>query len=237
VKSGSKSQYCHDSDSMIGSWLWEDTCLVSNLPKAFQAAGRTSSSTIIEDIRAIVDIQTGTGLAFFYFDVNDKAKQTSRSALSCIVLGLTAKSDNYLPLERSYIKHDKLYLPTEDELLNLLKELLYSFHQAYIVIDALDECDNYDLLFDQVIKVVHSWDMSHLHVLVTSRREQHIVNTIEGCATTEICLIAELVGGDITSYIHSAVGKDPRMRRWGQTVQQDVVNALISGANGMYVYI
>ena len=176
-------------------------------------------------------------MAFFYFDINDKAKQTSRSVLSSLVLGLTAKSNNYLPLERSYIKHDKLYLPTEDELLNLLKELLYSFHQTYIVIDALDECDDYDLLFDQVIKVVHSLDVSHLHILVTSRREQHIVNTMERCATTEICLVAELVGSDIRSYVHSVVGKDPRLRRWGQTVQQDVIDALISGANGMYVYI
>ena len=176
-------------------------------------------------------------MAFFYFDVNDKAKQTSRSALSSLVLGLTAKSHNYLPLERLYIKHDKLYLPTEDELLNVLKELLYSFHQTYIVIDALDECDDYDWLFGQVIQVLHSWDVSHLHILVTSRKEQHIVNTMQGCATTEICLVSELVGSDITSYVHSAVGKDPRMRRWGQTVQQDVMDALISGANGLYVCI
>jgi len=73
-----------------------------------------------------------TGLAFFYFDINDKAKQSSRSLLSSLVLGLTAKSKKYLPLQMLYEKHDKLYNPTEGELLDLLMELLRGFKQAYI---------------------------------------------------------------------------------------------------------
>ena len=176
-------------------------------------------------------------MAFFYFDINDKAKQTSRSLLSSLVLGLTARSQNYTSLERLYIKHDRLYLPTEVELLNLIRELLQSLEQAYIVIDALDECDDYYLLFDKVIKVMHAWDLSHLHVLVCSRREQNIINIMEECAITEICLSSELVGSDIISYICSVVGKDPRLRKWGHTVQQGVIDALIQGANGMYVYM
>ena len=176
-------------------------------------------------------------MAFFYFDINDKAKQTSRSLLSSLVLGLTARSQNYTSLERLYIKHDRLYLPTEVELLNLIRELLQSLEQAYIVIDALDECDDYYLLFDKVIKVMHAWDLSHLHVLVCSRRERNIIDTMEECATTEICLSSELVGSDIISYIHSVVGKDPRLRKWGHTVQQHVIDSLIDGANGMYVCI
>ena len=174
-------------------------------------------------------------MAFFYFDINDKAKQSSRSLLSSLVLGLTAKSKNSLPLERLDNKHDRLYLPTEDELLNLLRELLQSFEQAFIVIDARDECDDYYLLFDKVIKVMHAWHLSHLHVLVCSRRERKIIDSMEECATTEICLSSELVGSDIISYIHSVVGTDPRLRKWGHIVQQSVIDGLINGANGMYV--
>ncbi len=91
-----------------------------------------------------------TGLAFFYFDVNDKAKQSSRSLLSSLVLGLTAKSKNYLPLQMLYEKHCKLYSPTEGELLDLLMELLRGFKQAYLVLDALDECDEYHHLFEVI---------------------------------------------------------------------------------------
>ena len=110
--------------------------------------GKHTSSTIIEDIRTIAQTQPGTALAFFYLDINDKAKQTSRSLLSSLVFSLTAMSGNYLPLERLYNQHEKIHLPTEDELIYLLKELLQSSEQAYIVIDALDECDDYHLLFN-----------------------------------------------------------------------------------------
>ncbi len=193
------------------------------------------SSTIIEDIKAIVQDQPGTGLAFFYFDLNDKAKQNSKSLLSSVVLGLTAQSDNYLPLASLYNTHGKLYHPTEDELLQLLMKLLKCFKQAYIIIDALDECDDYYQLFDQVIKVIHDWQLPHFHLLVSSRREQHIVVTMGECTPGEIYLSTKLITHDILSYIHTVVGKDSRLRRWGHTIQQDVKNALITGANGMYV--
>ena len=105
-----------------------------------------------------------------------------------------------------------------------------------MVIDALDECDDYYQLFHQVIRVIHEWKLPQLHLLVSSRREQDIILTMgEYYTLVEISLSAGLVQSDIISYIHSAVGKDNRLRKWGHEVQQDMKNALISGANGMYV--
>ena len=111
-------------------------------------------------------------------------------------------------------------------------ELLKCFKQVYIIIDALDECDDYHQLFEEVIKVIHEWELLHLHILVSSRWEQDISVIMNECITTEIFLFAELVSSDIASYVHSAVGKDIR---WGQSVQQEVKDALIDGANGMWV--
>ena len=175
-------------------------------------------------------------MAFFYFDTNDKAKQTSRSLLSSIALSLSARSNNYLSMERLYEKYDKLYTPTEDDLLELLMELLQDFKQAYIVIDALDECDasEYHQLFE-LINVIHGWELPHFHFLLSSRREQDILIAIKGCITAEICLSEELVGNDIISYIHATVGKQYRLNRWGNTIIEYVKETLISGANGMYV--
>ena len=200
---------------------------------------RESSSTIIENIKAIIQDQPETGLVYFYFDINDTEKQTSRSLLSYLVLCLTSKSNNYSPIKGLYESHDKINIPTEDELLKLLLELLQHFKQGhvYVVIDALDECANYDELFDQVIKPIYGqWQLPHLHLLVSSRREHHIINTMGGCSTlAEICLSAELVNSDIISYIQSAVGKEYRMKEWSSAIKEDVKAALISGSNGMYV--
>ncbi len=99
---------------------------------------------MIENIKVIVQAQPEISLAYFYFDISDRTKQTTRDFLSHLVLALTARSKNYSIMERLYEKHDKLYRPTQDELLCLLKELLNCFNQNYVVIDALDECDCYN---------------------------------------------------------------------------------------------
>jgi len=176
-------------------------------------------------------------LAYFYFDINDKAKQTSESLLSSLALSLTAKSKNYLLMKNLYERHDQLHKPTEHELLHLLMELLCCFKKAYMVIDALDECDDYYQLFDQVIRVIHEWQLPQLHFLVTSRREQDIIVTMGEYTLAEISLSPGLVQSDTISYVNSVVGKDHRLRKWGHKVQQEVKNALISGANGMYICI
>ena len=195
------------------------------------------SSTIIENIKAIVQAQPGIGLAYFYFDMNDKAKQTSTSLLSSLVLTLTVHADNYGPIESLYNQHKGLHLPTEHELLALLRELLQGFKQAYIVVDALDECSDYNHLFHQVIKVIYGWKISSFHLLVSSRREKHIIITMRACTPAEICLSAELVGSDIISYINAAVEKDDMLSRWGHEIQQKVKYTLIREANGMYACI
>jgi len=190
------------------------------------------SCTIIEDIKAIVQAQPKTGLGYFYFDINDKAKQTSRSLISSLVLSLTAKSKNFLPMDRLYNKHDKLSLPTKNELLTLLMELLQCFEQTYVVVDALDECDD-DYL--KVVRVMHKWQLPHFHLLVASRREKDIIINMKELVPTELHLSAELVAFDIISYIHSAVENDGKLNRWSHEIQEDIKNALICGANGMYV--
>ncbi|KAF8345390.1 hypothetical protein F5887DRAFT_1282634 [Amanita rubescens] len=194
-------------------------------------------STVIEDLKAIVKNQPEIGFAYFYFDINDSAKQTSRGLLSSLVLSLTAKSKDYSLLERLYKEHDQLHKPTEDELLHLFMKLLQCFKQVYVAIDALDECDGYDQLFDQVIKVIHGWQLPHFHLLASSRREQHINATIGEFTPTEICLSAELVQNDIIYYVYSVVGKDHRLKRWDHTIQEHVKNALISGAKGMFRWV
>ena len=177
-------------------------------------------------------------MAYFYFDMNDKAKQTSTSLLSSLVMTLTAKSENYCPIESLYKGHNKgLHLPTEHELLALLMELLQGFKQAYIVVDALDECNDYHHLFHKVIKVIHGWNISGFHLLVSSRSEHDIVITMKTCTPAEISLSAELVGGDIISYIHAAIEKDDLLRRWDLDIQQKMKDTLIEEANGMYVCI
>ncbi|KAF8678526.1 hypothetical protein AX14_004715, partial [Amanita brunnescens Koide BX004] len=223
-----------------GQWLLEDDRYVNWKQQAnsfmwingISGCGKSIiCSTIIEDIKAIVKAQPGTGLAYFYFDINDEAKQTSRSLLSWLVLVLTSSSKNYLAMDRLYQLHNKLTKPRNNELLDLFKELLGSFKQVYIVIDALDECKEYHQLF-KVIEAVHDWEMSHFHFLVSSRKEQYILASIAECTPVEIQLSADRIGSDIASYVHAVVGEEKRWKTW---YPENIEEKLICGANGMYV--
>ena len=227
-----------ETEFMVNSWLWQVIDLVCILFLRlfyYLLTQNENSSTIIEDIKATVQAQPDIGLSFFYFDIEDKAKQTTRSLLSSLALTLTGKSKNSHFMESLYGKYIGLHSPTEDELLELFMELLKGFKQAYIIIDALDECDDYHQLF-HVIRIIHDWQILPVHLLVSSRREQDIIVAMKEHITAEIKISAKLVENDIISYVQSAV-RDYRLRRWGPTAQEHVKEKLINGANGMYVYI
>ena len=192
------------------------------------------SSTIVEDIKAILQAQPETGLAYFYFDTNDKARQTTDSLLASLVLDLTARSRKYDLLHKLYDNHNRLHTPTDSELMDVLMELLKGFTQAYIIIDALDECVAYYQLFE-TIRIIHGWEISHFHLLVSSRREQNILETIQECSHVEVCLSTDKQKEDITAYVHFSVAKEHKLKRWGSDVQQQLMEALISGADGMCV--
>ncbi|KAK2463840.1 hypothetical protein APHAL10511_004145 [Amanita phalloides] len=128
-----------------------------------------NSSEIIEDIK---QKQLGAGLAYFYFDINEEAKQKPKSFLSVLVLAFSASSGNYSPLEKLYEK--QFYCPIESNLLEVLKELMKGFKLAYIIVDAFDECQAYGELF-KMIRVIYGWKMSSCHILVTSRREERVI--------------------------------------------------------------
>ena len=220
---------------VCNSWLWKDNNLVwYYIHFVSHYLGSEYSSTIIEDIKAIVQTQPGTSLSFFYFDLNDKTKQTFRSLLSSLVLGLMAKSKKYFLMENLYEKHDQIHKPTDDELKDLFMELLQGFNQAYVVIDALDECEEYELLFEMVKSILER-QMSHCHLLVSSRREKRILDTLQECNPTDIHLSPDLVGGDIASYIHFSIKMEKNFKRWDAATQHHIEGTLTNGAHGMYV--
>jgi hypothetical protein len=172
------------------------------------------------------------GLAYFYFDAGDQGKQTDENLLSSLVMTFTVKSGNYSVLENLHNKHNQLHKPTISELLDALRELTKGFQRAYIIIDALDECSQYDDLFRVIMGMLH-WNMPHLHLLVTSRREKYIEDTILRYHPLEVILSEDLIGHDIVTYIHETMEEMRQYRKWDIVLQQEIMNKLINGSNGM----
>jgi hypothetical protein len=112
--------------------------------------------------------------------------------------------------------------------------------EIYIVVDALDECQNvsgYPTPREQVLMVVQelvNLRLPNLHFCITSRPEVDIRDAL-GSLTVHNLSLHEQAGQnqDIFDYIKFVVYSDPKMRRWREEDKQLVISILIEKAGGM----
>lgn len=121
--------------------------------------------------------------------------------------------------------------PTFKDLISVFKEMLDMFTQAYIVLDALDECMEWSLLS----KFLTSVSNKHrsLCLLITSREEQYIENDLLSLNVVQVNLKIQAVDKDIRSYVTQIVKEEKCFHKWGNSGIQLIIDKLTEGANGM----
>ncbi|KAJ6503010.1 ankyrin repeat-containing domain protein [Mycena vulgaris] len=107
-------------------------------------------------------------LAYFYFDFNNAETQDVEIALRRIILQLSDQCPHpYKSLDKHYAGRQTL--PSYKDLHEkILPVLLRELGRTYIVLDGLDECDDYDGLVD-LISTFRQWNETPLHVFITSQ--------------------------------------------------------------------
>lgn len=120
----------------------------------------------------------------------------------------------------------------KDMLFNLIEEL----DQAYIVIDALDECpkigEREQLL--TVIEEMMQRPVNNLHILVTSRREPDIEEHLVPLLTSPaVALQGSDVDLDIQLHITHQLTTDAKLKRWPNDIKSEIETTLLNGAHGM----
>ena len=202
-----------------------------------------ASSSIIQDI----DTMTKYGLAslaFFYCDFNEDQKGELRGMVSSLLVQLCHQANSYYDtLSDFYSKHAQgSKRPTEDALVDCLKEILKVSGQApvYIVLDALDECrvtSSFPSPRDKILEFVEELidsKIPNLRICVTSRPEIDIKDVLSPLTFRAISLHDEIGQmEDINNYIKSVVSTNRSMRRWNQADKELVIEVLTNKANGM----
>ena len=174
--------------------------------------------------------QPSLAVAYFYFDVNDATKMTVQGLLCSMVLGLTASLGKWSYLDQVYDKCQKgCQMPGKADLMEALRGLLNEFPQVYVVMDALDECLEFEKLYASIQTII-GWQTPGCHLLVTSRTEKYAVNEVQ--AVIEINLSSDVVMYDIASYV-SKVMESSRLKNLRKDVQEKVKYELLHGSNGM----
>ncbi|KAF8146704.1 hypothetical protein K438DRAFT_1868953 [Mycena galopus ATCC 62051] len=101
------------------------------------------SSTVVCKLFA-EETQPTHAVAFFYFDFRTKETQSVEIALCRIVLQLSAQAPHpYETLNKHHELSKGQKLPNSRDLYHIFSRLLHELGRTYIVLDALDECDDF----------------------------------------------------------------------------------------------
>lgn len=211
-----------------GSFLWINGFAGSGksvlLSTAIQYAARQKRS------------DPGVGLAFFYFTFNDDSKRDESAIVRALLLQLSGqRSDSETDLWRLHDSYNT-GLPPTTVLMAYLRQLIQKFDQVYILVDALDESPRFDQR-DQVLDIIQNmreWNLPGLHLLVTSRDEPDIRESISPTKNEELVMKNDEINQDIADFISGQLETNPKLRKW-RAFRDRIQQTLIQKAHGVYV--
>jgi arsenate reductase-like glutaredoxin family protein len=196
------------------------------------------SAGIIKDMQEFCAEDPAKSLAFFFFDFNDVEKQDPanmvKSLLSQFLNRCNRVPDTVWSLHATCENGRRE--ASQQQLLQALRDTLKLLPSPFIVLDALDECNSWDTIFE-ILEEMQSWDKNTLRVLITSRKEVMIEEALEDIVPPEnrSCLESHLVDKDIETYVQERLAQKS-FKRWcrDSEIQEEIQRKLVQKAHGMY---
>ncbi|KAJ7286558.1 hypothetical protein C8J57DRAFT_1497205 [Mycena rebaudengoi] len=177
-------------------------------------------------------------VGYFYFDFRDDKKQLVDTMLRSVVFQLSGQSIN--PYAALNVQYGKLSqgqtLPTTQDLLNILDELLLEFCCTYIVLDALDECRNTDQpSLVELLSKLRTRTESSLHLLLTSQPREIFTVAFKG--VKRVVMGSKTTQKDIERFVSSEVqSRFQRLRHWDHWKPRaaEIIAKVVEKSNGMF---
>jgi ankyrin repeat domain-containing protein 50 len=200
-------------------------------------AGKTIlCSSIIEHVRTRCRSGSNVLCAFFYFDSisGDATKQKVINMISSVLAQLCSASTRVHPaVHRLY---EQCQHGTRTASLDEMTETFAKVadgQRIYLILDALDECSECAVLLKTLEKVLH---FKHsINLLVTSRKEYDIEVALSRLIKENTSMEDKRVDPDVRIHVEKILQEDPQLRAWDSETKEEISEALVSGAKGMYV--
>ena len=122
--------------------------------------------------------------------------------------------------------------PTDYDLYVVLRSYLSGFQDVYLFIDALDECANVEEVLE-LVKLINGWSIRSCHILVTSRKELPIVNSLRQAMPTELDLTFMPVNQDIAKYIDHMLFFETELNTWNPNAKELIKFTLMRKGKAM----
>ncbi|KAL8910597.1 MAG: hypothetical protein Q9171_004136 [Xanthocarpia ochracea] len=166
-------------------------------------------SVVVEDLEHALS-EEHRAFAFLYCNYKERAQQTFQNLISSLTRQLIYHSRT-IPrkLRRLYqCSSDKQIRPSRQELLDLLTTVGSKFSSLYIVIDALDECDDTEEIRSSLVSTLCE-ALPRASFLVTSRHVPDIEMQFENCPRLQIKATEE----DIRRYVSDQILRKPNLKK------------------------
>ena len=126
--------------------------------------------------------------------------------------------------------------PSDEQLQNVLCDILGRFSQAYIMIDALDECTDREKTLNWVNKLVLDTNckVANLHIVVTSRPERDIHEILTALDPHPID-VGEANTEDIVEYLKFHM--ESKFTKYDENTCAKIKAEMEEHAEGSYVYL
>lgn len=229
-RSQGTGQWLLDSDE-YQQWLVGErqTLFCPGIP----GAGKTVIiATVIDDLIRQYGGHTNIGIAFVYCNFRRQSSQGLETLMASIARQLSSCL-NSVPedVHDLYHEHHRSGTkPSKSELLGVLRNLVKPLDRAYIIVDALDECQSSDgdqtALPDTILDLQQG---ANINFFATSRHIPSIKAKFQGKLYREIAATPE----DLSTYLEENMSRLPEFVKNNQDLQREIREQLITASQGM----
>ena len=178
------------------------------------------------------------GIAYFFFDGRDSQKelQLHNKLIRTLISQLSDTRHGGITekLVDLYKRCGEVQQPSDEQLQNVLRDILDKFSQAYIMIDALDECTEREKTLNWVNKLISDKNRKaeNLHIVVTSRPETDI-DKIFAALDPHSIDVGEANTKDIVEYLKLQM--ESKFTKYNESIRAKIMTEMEKHAEGSYV--
>jgi NACHT domain len=200
-------------------------------------AGKTIlTSIMIDDICRRFHQDHTVGIAFIYCNFRRKDEQGIVQLLANLLKQLS-QSQSSVPkvVEKLHEHHtERQTQPSLAEISTALQSVVALYSRVFVVIDALDECQEHDGCHTRLLKEIFNLRAKYgVNFFATSRFIAEIVTEFEGCPS----LVVRASDKDLRSYLDGYLLNLPSFVRRSPELQERVRESIIEAVDGMCVVL
>ncbi|KAK4207663.1 ankyrin repeat-containing domain protein [Rhypophila decipiens] len=213
-----KDEFCRWRDEEDLRTLW-----CHGIP----GAGKTILCSVVIDHLERERRDNGTSACLYvYFDHRDQRRQDANNILPCLLAQLVRQRDDASKevnqLHQSY--RLKGIPPTLDDYLDVLASEIKKLNRVYIVVDALDECQDDDELNtrDEFVRALQRLPEANTRLLFFSRHDESIKSLVNPDDRISIAATES----ELASYVKSRINARRELKKLVESKDEEISRAL-----------